>query len=242
MENRVKADTCDADNRLTGLLRPLPSSERNRRDSRENKGFRRTAGDSSGQAHHEVHEIHPKFSRSGGASKLDARAGPASPASRALRSLSHLTPVQLASLKRRLEATTEPDPETGCLLWRGAKSDAGYGRMRVGDKLPGAHRVAWLLAHGDIPPRLILDHLCRRPACCNIGHLELVSYSENNLRGLAGVLRKRRCKHGHDLTDEASRTSWGRCRICLDAYEVKRRALKRAQRAALRASRREVAR
>lgn len=63
---------------------------------------------------------------------------------------------------------------TGCIL-------AGYGRFARGY----AHRFAYELHHGPIPDGLHIDHLCRVRACCNPDHLEVVTPSENSLRGAA---------------------------------------------------------
>lgn len=70
-----------------------------------------------------------------------------------------------------------------CWPWKAAKSADGYGRFKVGGRLFSAHRLAYELAHGPIPPRhvaggLIL-HSCHNPPCCNPAHLRLGSTSEN---------------------------------------------------------------
>jgi hypothetical protein len=75
------------------------------------------------------------------------------------------------------------DP-SGCWLWLGQRNAWGYGHFRR-TLVPGthvavkAHRFAFELAVGPIPPGLTLDHLCGRPACVRPDHLEPVSNAEN---------------------------------------------------------------
>jgi hypothetical protein len=67
----------------------------------------------------------------------------------------------------------------GCWVWTGAQSEHGYGRVKVGGRVVGAHRACWVWCRGAIPRRAELDHLCRNRACCNPRHMQLVTRSEN---------------------------------------------------------------
>src|SRR6185503_11207795 len=66
---------------------------------------------------------------------------------------------------------------------KGAK---GYGRFSrtsywyrtYGER--GAHRVAWILAHGAIAQNMCVLHTCDNPPCCNPDHLFLGTKGENN--------------------------------------------------------------
>jgi hypothetical protein len=72
----------------------------------------------------------------------------------------------------------------GCWLWLGQLNTWGYGHFRR-TLAPGhhvtvkAHRFAYALAVGPIPPGLTLDHLCGRPACVRPDHLDPVTAAEN---------------------------------------------------------------
>lgn len=75
-----------------------------------------------------------------------------------------------------------------CWLWSGTTNpDSGYGRFQVTDKNSRkslyAHRYSYELAKGKIAPKLVIDHLCRVPACVNPSHLEAVTNRENGIRG-----------------------------------------------------------
>lgn len=147
----------------------------------------------------------------------------------------HRDAVRLAKEARfwsRVDVTLGPE---GCWPWTGSRDSQGYGRVHFHGQHP-AHRVAYTLARGPIPPGRQVDHLCRRSDCVNPWHLEPVSPSENVQRGLNVRLRawkrlRDRCRSGHDLTDPANVylfPSRGRraCRPCTlarqrRAYRVK---------------------
>jgi hypothetical protein len=84
-----------------------------------------------------------------------------------------------------------------------------------------AHRAAYELAHGPVPPGMVLDHRCRERTCINPAHLEPVPNRENVLRGVgpsAVNARKTACKRGHPLAGpNLYRMPDGRrqCRACL---------------------------
>ena len=124
----------------------------------------------------------------------------------------------------------------GCWLWHGARIRDGYGSIRVGGRSVLAHRLAWELLRGPIPPGLTLDHLCRVRNCVNPDHLEPVTFKENVMRGngvSAQEARRTACIHGHLFTPENTyRPTNGRqkrsCRACnlraVRAYKARRTA------------------
>lgn len=92
----------------------------------------------------------------------------------------------VVSLEERFWAKVEPEPNSGCWIFVGGWTTAGYGSIGRGCRGEGnvyAHRFAYELLRGPIPPDLVPDHLCRVRCCVNPWHLELVTNLENLNRG-----------------------------------------------------------
>ncbi len=103
----------------------------------------------------------------------------------------------------------EHAPHLGpCWIWTARVNPiSGYGQLTIGNgtQSPYAHRLAYELAGGTIPPGYQVDHLCRVPTCVNPAHLEAVTPQENTLRSRAPTAinaRKTHCVNGHELTPE----------------------------------------
>lgn len=100
----------------------------------------------------------------------------------------------------RLDCHIEPDAATGCHIWSGrcdprtnlGRGRGGYGKFRFTEdgkeRMTGAHRAAWLARVGDIPAGMQIDHLCHRPPCVNVEHLDLVMPAENVRRAVVDGL------------------------------------------------------
>ena len=101
----------------------------------------------------------------------------------------------IVSIESRFWSKVEPEPNSGCWIWIGARTGEGYGMLGVGRRDQGnvgAHRFSYELLRGPIPPGLEPDHLCRMRWCVNAWHMQPVTRQENTLRGLRGRLRPRR--------------------------------------------------
>lgn len=69
--------------------------------------------------------------------------------------------------------------EGGCLDWVGTASGHGYGKISVQGEARYAHRVAYEAYRGQIPPGMVVNHICQRRSCVNPDHLEVITQTEN---------------------------------------------------------------
>lgn len=112
----------------------------------------------------------------------------------------------------RLKELLNYDPLTGIFSWRvspngyvpagaeaGSVANNGYVRIGWGKKYIVAHRAAWLMFYGELPPERI-DHINRNKSDNRISNLRLLSHAENlqnaklrrdNTSGVKGVHSER---------------------------------------------------
>ena len=80
--------------------------------------------------------------------------------------------------KKRFWDKVVKDTGSECWLWIGAISD-GYGELNLRGKMYKAHRVAWKLFYGSIPPEKCVLHSCDNPPCVRDAHLFTGTQKEN---------------------------------------------------------------
>jgi hypothetical protein len=66
-----------------------------------------------------------------------------------------------------------------CWMWDGKTTRDGYGQIRVGPKMVGAHRLAYLLEVGNIPEGAWVLHHCDTPLCVSPAHLFIGTNADN---------------------------------------------------------------
>ena len=106
-----------------------------------------------------------------------------------------------------------------CWPWQRSTGSHGYGNAWDGVTVRLAHRVAWVMWHGEqIPEGMTIDHTCRNRVCCNPSHLRVLTNEENARDN--GNARKSHCPAGHAY-DETNTyigpTGGRRCRACVRA-------------------------
>jgi len=134
--------------------------------------------------------------------------------------------------KTRFERHTDVRGEQECWEWKGYISRGGYGRFRAGGRsLPAAsaHRVAYVLAKGQIPDGMLVMHACDNRRCVNPSHLSIGSYADNNhdmmskgrfnpdlTAARAKIKSSTHCRNGHIYSAENTTFSRGRrvCKVC----------------------------
>jgi HNH endonuclease len=124
------------------------------------------------------------------------------------------------SVAERFWSKVDRRGERECWVWL-AKTNGRYGYFHLGrGRLVGAHRVAYELMVGPIPPGFVVHHVCRATRCVNPRHLRADTQSANVLRDTSPPARnavKTSCVNGHTFTPENTRiraNGWRDCLAC----------------------------
>lgn len=91
------------------------------------------------------------------------------------------------------------DKTESCWLWTGP-TNGRYGRI---GRRTYAHRVAYEIAHGSIPPGMFVMHTCDTPRCVNPEHLTLGTAAENTADAVAKGRLATGARHGSRTKPES---------------------------------------
>lgn len=88
----------------------------------------------------------------------------------------------LALVKERITPHIKKRGPRKCWPWTAGRFRCGYGRIVINQKDYSAHRLAYLVAHGTIDPKLNVNHKCiGHRECCNPAHLYQGTQRQNVL-------------------------------------------------------------
>ena len=105
--------------------------------------------------------------------------------------------------EQRFWSKVQPEA-SGCWTWTAARSPRGYGRFGWAmNDVRMAHRVAWELLYGPIPPGLFACHSCDNPPCVRPSHIFIGSNQDNVNDKVSKGRQSRGETHGRHKLSEA---------------------------------------
>lgn len=135
----------------------------------------------------------------------------------------------MQTVQERFDKRSPNRPTTGCWEWVGVPASP-YGRMSVNGSEEYAHRLAYMLHVGPIPPGAELEHVCENRRCVRwtfdpaLGsvHIQPATHRENMRRSTMRIgwgahqRAKTHCSEGHEFTVENTYQHHGKryCVIC----------------------------
>lgn len=121
--------------------------------------------------------------------------------------------------------------DDGCWEWTGGRTTAGYGECWVDRKVTYAHRAAYELWVGPIPPGASVLHRCDNPGCVRPDHLFVGDHNDNmadmTAKGRHWASQVTHCRKGHPFAGDnlyVDRDGHRYCRACRHSSYLRRRA------------------
>jgi hypothetical protein len=120
---------------------------------------------------------------------------------------------------------------SGCWIWTGDKTIAGYGKSSFKGDFWLVHRLSlFLYKPEEYSDSLNVCHKCNVPSCFNPEHLFAGTQSKNMLDAVEQKTQyqaaKTHCPSGHEYTPENTKlnpkTNGRLCRICIDIHSLTR--------------------
>lgn len=110
-----------------------------------------------------------------------------------------------STIAERFWAKVDKRGPDECWMWKGAVT-RWRGAILYKGRIDTAHRVSVILSGREIPPKMVVDHMCMVGLCVNPAHLRVttqrINSLENNSSPFAKNARKTHCRKGHEYSPE----------------------------------------